>query len=92
MSRYSATKATRFKLVYGQEAVLPMKINLQTCGIAKQDTLSAEEYVGRMMDQIDESPEGRFRALEEIEKEKLQVAKAYNRQVREKSFQVGDLV
>jgi hypothetical protein len=30
--------------------------------------------------------------LEEIEKEKIKIAKAYNKRVVEKSFQVGDLI
>jgi hypothetical protein len=30
--------------------------------------------------------------LEEIEKEKIKIAKAYNKRVMEKSFQAGDLV
>jgi hypothetical protein len=45
-----------------------------------------------MMDKIDGVPESRFKALEEIEKEKIKIAKAYNKCVAEKSFQVGDLV
>jgi hypothetical protein len=32
------------------------------------------------------------KALGKIERDKLRVAKAYNRRVKEKSFQVGDLV
>jgi hypothetical protein len=78
--------------VYGQEAVLPMEINLQMCRIIKQDALSAKEYTEGMMDRIDELPKSRFRALEEMEKEKLRAAKVYNRRVKEKLFQVGDLV
>jgi hypothetical protein len=57
---------------------LPVEINLQTCIIVKQDTLLTEEYVEGMMDRTYELPEGQFRALKEIEKEKLRVAKAYN--------------
>jgi hypothetical protein len=45
-----------------------------------------------MMDKIDDVPEGRFKALEEIEKEKINIAMAYNKRVMEKLFQVGDLV
>jgi hypothetical protein len=45
-----------------------------------------------MMDILDEIMESRFQALTEIEREKLQVAKAYNKKVREKSFPIGDLV
>jgi hypothetical protein len=45
-----------------------------------------------MMDRIDDVSEERLRALREIETQKLSVAKAYNKKVREKSFQIGDLV
>jgi hypothetical protein len=52
----------------------------------------ATEYKDAMMDNIDSVVEGRFDALREIGKEKLKVAKAYNRRVCERSFQVNDLV
>jgi hypothetical protein len=45
-----------------------------------------------MMDNIDDVPKKRFRALKETKKEKLQVTKLYNKNVTEKSFQVNDLV
>jgi hypothetical protein len=45
-----------------------------------------------MMDKIDDVPESGFKALDEIQKEKIKIAKAYNKCVMEKSFQVGDLV
>ena len=34
----------------------------------------------------------RLKALKEIEKDKLRVARAYNKKIKLKSFQVGDLV
>jgi hypothetical protein len=91
-SRHGATKVTPFELTYGQEAVLPIEINLQNWRASGQDNLSAKEYNELMMDAIDDVPESRFRALREIEKEKIKIAKAYNKRVIEKSFQVGDLV
>ena len=33
-----------------------------------------------------------MKALKEIEKDKLRVARAYNKKVKDKSFQIGDLV
>ena len=45
-----------------------------------------------MMDNIDEVSDKRLQALKEIEKDKLRVARAYNKKVRTKSFQVGELV
>ena len=45
-----------------------------------------------MKDNIDEVTDKRMKALKEIGKDKLRVARAYNKKVKDKSFQVGDLV
>ena len=45
-----------------------------------------------MMDNIDEVTDKHLKALKEIEKDKLRVARAYNKKVNAKSFQVGELV
>ena len=45
-----------------------------------------------MMDNIDEVTDKRLKALKEIEKDKLRVARAYNKKVKLKSFHFGDLV
>ena len=44
------------------------------------------------MDNIDEVTDKRLKALKQFEKDKFQVARAYNKKVKIKSFQVGDLV
>jgi hypothetical protein len=36
VSRHGATKTTPYELVYGQDAVLPVEINLKACRVAKQ--------------------------------------------------------
>jgi flagellar biosynthesis/type III secretory pathway protein FliH len=91
-SKHEATKVTPSELVYGQEAVLPVEVSLQNLRITRQDYLSAKEYTELTMDKVDEAPESRLKALEEIEKEMVKIAKAYNKRVVEKLFQVGDLV
>jgi hypothetical protein len=45
-----------------------------------------------MLDRLDEVSDERMKALGEIERDKLRVARAYNKRVKEKLFQVGDLV
>ena len=45
-----------------------------------------------MMDNIDEVSDKRMQTLKEIEKDKFRVARAYNKKVRAKFFQVGELV
>ena len=92
ISRYGATKVTPFELVYGQEAVLPVEVTLDAYRLSKQNDLSAVDYYDLMMDNIDEVSDKWLQALKEIEKDKLRVARAYNKKVRTKSFQVGELV
>jgi hypothetical protein len=92
MSRRGATKVTPFELVYGQEAVLPVEVNLGADRLAKQNDLNVDTYYALMMDNIDEVTDKRLEALEAIEKDKRRVARAYNKRVKAKSFQVGDLV
>jgi hypothetical protein len=91
-SRHGATKVTPFELVYGQEAILPVEVNLQTRHITKQDIVSVEDYGMAMMERIDKVHESSLKALEEIEKEKRRVIRAYNKKVKKKLFQVGELV
>jgi hypothetical protein len=45
-----------------------------------------------MMNDIDEVTDKRLIALKENEKDKIMVAKAYNKKVKAKSFQISDLV
>jgi hypothetical protein len=45
-----------------------------------------------MLDRLDEVSDERVKALGKIERDKLRVAIAYNKRVKEKSFQAGDLV
>jgi transposase InsO family protein len=91
-SRYGATKVIPFELVYSQEAVLLVEVSLQNLRVTRQAHLSAKEYNELMMDKIDDAPKSQFKALEEIEKKKVKIAKAYNKRVMEKLFQVVDLV
>jgi hypothetical protein len=92
ISKHSATKVSPFELVYGQEEVLPVEINLNGVRFARQNDLTVIDYYNSMMDKIDEVTDKRVIALGAIEKDKIMVARAYNKKVKAKSFQVGDLV
>jgi hypothetical protein len=77
---------TPFEMMYGQEAVLLVEINLSAYRVMHQDSLTAEEYRSAMMDGIDDLAESHLEALRELEKEKLMVKKAYNKKVQENHF------
>jgi len=72
--------------------MLPVEVNLVAYRFARQNNIDIGEYHDLMMDNIDEVTDKRLMALKEIEKDKLMVAKAYNKKVKAKNFQVGELV
>src|SRR6185437_13120878 len=84
ISRHGATKVTPFEFVYGQEAVLPFEVNLDAYRLTKRSDISVVDYYNLMMDNIDEVTDKRVKVLKEIEKDKLRVARAYNKKVKGK--------
>jgi uncharacterized protein YcbX len=67
-------------------------VKLGAYRLAKKNDLNVDTYYALIMDNIDEVTDKRLEALEAIEKDKRRVARAYNKRVKAKSFQVGDLV
>ena len=79
-------------MVYGQEAVLPWEIVAGSRRIQFQNELTAEEYLALINDNMEDLTEVRLWALEKIKENKAKVARAYNKKVKPKEFQEGDLV
>jgi hypothetical protein len=69
-----------------------VEISLYAVKIAIQNDLTIRDYRNLMMGNIDEVIDKRLLALGEIEKDKIMVAKAYNKKVNATSFEVGYLV
>jgi hypothetical protein len=63
ISKHSATKVAPFELVYGQEVVLPVKVNLDALRIARQNELMAVEYHNLMLDRLDKASDERIKVL-----------------------------
>ena len=82
ISRHGATKVNPFELVYDQESVLPVEVNLEAYKLAKQNDLSTVVYHDLMMDNIDKVANVRLKTLKEIEKDEARVAKAYKKKSR----------
>jgi hypothetical protein len=79
ISRYGATKVTPFELVYGQEVVLLVEVNLAAYRLAKQNELFTIDYHDLMMDTIDEITNKRLQALKEIENDKIELLELITR-------------
>ena len=74
--------------MYGQAAILPVEVNLDAYRLAKRSNLYVVDYYNSMVDNIDEVTDKRMKALKEIEKDKLQVAKVYNKKVKVNLFKL----
>jgi hypothetical protein len=92
VSCHRATKTSPYHLVYGQEAVLPWEITAGSRRVEFQNNLTAKEYVALMNDNIEDLTKLRLWSIEKIKENKAKVAHAYNKKVKPKEFQVGDLV
>jgi hypothetical protein len=65
-----------------------VEVNLDALRIARQNEFSDVDYHNLMLDRLDEVSDERVKALGEIERDKLRVAKAYNKKVKENLFQL----
>jgi hypothetical protein len=84
--KHSATKVSPFELVYAQEVILLVEVNLDALQIARQNELSTVNYHNLMLDKLDKVSDERIKILGEIERDKLRVVRAYNKRVKEKLF------
>ena len=89
---WPAIKTSPYELVYGHNAVLPWKVQTGVRRVTLQNDLSAEVYKNLMIDDLEDLSCFWLRALENIEANKLRVARYYNKKVKSKQFSKGDLV
>jgi hypothetical protein len=92
MAPYGATQTSPYELVYRHHAVFPWEMQSDSRRIKLQKDLSSKDYNDLMMDELEDLHMIRLRALENIEKNKMRVAKYYNKKVKVKQFAEGDLV
>ena len=92
MACHGSIKTSPYELVYGHNAVLPWEIRTGSRRVTLQNDLSAEVYKNLMIDNLEDLSCLRLRALENIEANKLRIAKYYNKKVKGKQFSEGDIV
>ena len=83
-----ATGQTQFRLVYGSEALLPVKIGVQTIRVKHLSQEVNQE--SRLLD-LELIDEVRDNAAWKMAAYQNRIARLHNRKVKHKSFQVGDL-
>ncbi|KAL0402721.1 UNVERIFIED_CONTAM: hypothetical protein Slati_4302000 [Sesamum latifolium] len=86
------TQSTPYALVYGVEAVLPLEQQIPSLRIAIQEGLTEEENAHLRLEELEALDEKRLEAQQRLECYQARLSKAFNKKVRPRSFQVGDLV
>ncbi|KAL0416598.1 UNVERIFIED_CONTAM: hypothetical protein Slati_3491700 [Sesamum latifolium] len=86
------TQSTPYALVYGVEAVLPLEQQIPSLKIAIQEGLTEEENARIRLEELEALDEKRLEAQQRLECYQARLSKAFNKKVRPRSFQVGDLV
>ena len=89
MTARTPTGETPFRLTYGNEVVIPAKIELTSYKVDNHDEGRNDEAIRLQLDLVDE-----VRAIAEQRFARYQdrMAKHYNSRVRHRDFKVGDLV
>ncbi len=86
-SKREATGMTPYALTYGHDAILPMEIAVQSLRIAHQHGLTGEDYSQAMLLELEELDASRIDTLNKLLAGKQAVSRAYNKRVRNKSFE-----
>ncbi|KAL0360937.1 UNVERIFIED_CONTAM: hypothetical protein Sradi_3778200 [Sesamum radiatum] len=86
------TQSTPYALVYGVEAVLPLEQQIPSLRIAIQEGLTKEENTQIRLEELEALDKKRLEAQQKLECYRAWLFKAFNKKVRLRSFQVGDLI
>ncbi|XP_074301231.1 uncharacterized protein LOC141632596 [Silene latifolia] len=86
------TQATPYALVYGVEAVLPLELHIPSLRIAIQEGLTDDENDRLRLAELEALDEKRLEAQQKLQCYQARLSRAFNKKVRPRSFQVGDLV
>ncbi|WJX28344.1 hypothetical protein P8452_17080 [Trifolium repens] len=88
----TSTGETPFSLVYGMEAVLPIEVEIPSMRVLMETKLEEAEWVQSRFDQLNLIDEKRMIALCHGQLYQSRLKKAFDKKVRPREFQEGDLV
>nr|XP_021860927.1 uncharacterized protein LOC110799950 [Spinacia oleracea] len=84
-----ATRESPYKLAFGAEAVLPVEVGLPSFRVQYYDESTNEQLMREALDLL---PEVRLQAELKLTANKERMSRAYNKRVKHRPMQVGDLV
>ena len=88
----TSTEATPFSLVYGMEVVLPLEVEIPSLRVLVDVKLDEAEWITNRLNQLSLMDEKRLASIAFGRLYQSRMKKAYDKKVRPRSFQTGDLV
>uniref|UniRef100_A0A803L3S7 Integrase catalytic domain-containing protein n=1 Tax=Chenopodium quinoa TaxID=63459 RepID=A0A803L3S7_CHEQI len=88
----NATQSTPYSSVYGVEVVLPLEVQIPSLRIAIQEDLTSDENDKLRLVELEALDENRLQAQQKLQCYQARMTHAFNKKVRPRSFQVGDMV
>nr|XP_009624634.1 uncharacterized protein LOC104115664 [Nicotiana tomentosiformis] len=84
--------ATPYLLVYGTEAVIPVKVEIPCLRIVAEAKIDDDEWVKTRLEQLNLIKEKRLASMCHGQLYQKRMGRAYNKKVRPRKFEVGQLV
>ncbi|XP_070047495.1 uncharacterized protein [Nicotiana tomentosiformis] len=84
--------ATPYLLVYGTEAVIPAEVEIPSLRVVVETEIDNDEWVKTRLEQLSLIDEKRLAAVCHGQLYQKRMARAYNKKVRHRKFEVGQLV
>ena len=91
-SKREATSTSPFALTFGHDVILPLEVCVSSLRVAKQNDLTLVEFSEAMLMELEDVDEERLRAFISMVIQKKKVSKFYNKIIKKKKFEEGDLV
>ncbi|RDX90157.1 Retrovirus-related Pol polyprotein from transposon 17.6, partial [Mucuna pruriens] len=88
----TSTEATPYSLVYGTKAVLPVEVEIPALRVLAEANLDEAEWVQQRLDQLNLIEEKRLTALCHGQLYQKRVKRAFDKKVKPRVFQKGDMV
>ena len=88
----TSTGATPYSLVYGMEAVMPLEVDIPSLRVLIDSELQEADWAKVRYEQLNLISERRIAAICHHQLYQNRMAKAYDKKVRPRVFQEGDLV
>ena len=88
----TSTGETLFSLVYGMESVLPIEVEIPSLWVLAETKLNEAEWVQARYEQLNLIEEKRLNAICHGQMHQKRMIRAYNKKIRPREFQEGELV